>query len=164
MLPDSTASAPVKPTPAYTIELTNRVAGFVIDEKKVARSEQVSRRLLISSNSPTDVSSCPYALTTFALPIISSMYAVSSPRVFDCSVNIACVRCAMNFATNSESGVITTTTAAMPACLANMNPSVPRIVITPVNSCVKPIRRPSAHASASEITRLTISPCGCESI
>ena len=70
----------------------------------------------------------------------------------------------MNFATNSESGVTTTTTTAMPACMKNMNPSVPNMVSTPVNSCVKPISRPSANASASAMTRLTISPCGCESM
>ena len=44
------------------------------------------------------------------------------------------VRRAMNRATNSDSGVMTTTTAAMGALFANMKPSVPKMVAAPVNS------------------------------
>ena len=48
-----------KSTKAYTTELTNRVEGLVMDEKKVARSEQSRSRPLISSKRAVSASSRP---------------------------------------------------------------------------------------------------------
>ena len=42
-------SAPVIPTPVYTRLFTNLVAGFVVDEKKTAFSEQILSLSFISS-------------------------------------------------------------------------------------------------------------------
>ena len=42
--------APNSATAAYTMLFTKRVAGFVIEEKKVARMEYLAKRSLISSN------------------------------------------------------------------------------------------------------------------
>ena len=42
-------NAPLKPTTAYTIELTNLVQGLVSDEKKVAFSESLPSSSLITS-------------------------------------------------------------------------------------------------------------------
>ena len=70
---------------------------------------------------------------------------------------------AIKLATKNESGVITTTASVILALIVIMNISVPSIVITPVKNCVNPISRPSANWSTSEITWLTISPCGCAS-
>ena len=95
---------------------------------------------------------------------ISSISAVCSALVVLCSMNIACVCSAINFATKSDSGVSTTTRSAMRQSSTIMNASVPRIVMTPVKNCVKPIKRPSEKVSTSEITRLTVSPAGCASI
>ena len=64
----------------------------------------------------------------------------------------------MNFATRKETGVIHTTTRAMGMLVISMKTSVPAMVSTPVKSCVKPIRRPSAKVSTSAMTRLTMSP------
>ena len=93
----------------------------------------------------------------------SSMSAVCSPRVTDCRRNIAYVRLAMKLATSSESGVMSTTSSVIGALNVSMKPSVPRIVITPEKSWVKPISRPSANVSTSAIMRLTVSPVGCAS-
>ena len=68
------------------------------------------------------------------------------------------VRRATKLATSSESGVTTTTTAAMRASTLNMKPSVPTMVMTPEKSCVKPISRPSETWLTSVMTRLNISP------
>ena len=70
----------------------------------------------------------------------------------------------MKRATNRETGVTATTTSAISAFWANMNPRVTRIVSTPENSWVKPISSPSANWSASEMTRLTVSPWGWASM
>ena len=66
----------------------------------------------------------------------------------------------MNAATTREIGVTTSTTSVIAAFTETMKPMVPRMVITPVKSWVKPIKRPSANWSTSAITRLTISPAG----
>lgn len=47
--------------------------------------------------------------------------------------------------------------------LMSMMVSVPTISTTPVNSCVKPMSRPSEKVSTSAIMRLTRSPEGCAS-
>ena len=44
-----------------------------------------------------------------------------------------------------------------------MKNKVPRIVKTPVNNCVNPIRRPSDNWSISAMILLIMSPCPCES-
>ena len=95
---------------------------------------------------------------------LSSMMAVSVPRFSDCFLNMLYVRFAINEDTTSDSGVTTTTAAAISGCLTSMKISVPRIVITPVNSCVKPIRTPSDSCSTSDMTRETMSPSGCASM
>ena len=66
----------------------------------------------------------------------------------------------MNFATSSESGVSSTTTSVIFQLIESMKPSVPTMVRTPVNSCVKPMSRPSANWSTSAIMRLSVSPEG----
>ena len=66
----------------------------------------------------------------------------------------------MNFATNRDSGVRTTTTSVIFTLIESMKPSVPTMVKTPVNSCVKPMSRPSANWSTSAIMRLSVSPAG----
>ena len=91
------------------------------------------------------------------------MSAVCSPRVRVCSVNILNVLRAIKAAASRLSGVITTTAAAMTALTEHMKNRVPTMVRTPVNSCVKPISRPSANWSTSAMTRLTTSPVGCRS-
>ena len=53
-----------------------------------------------------------------------------------------------------------TTTSVMGTFSLSMNSRVPRMVRTPLNSCVKPISRPSAKVSTSATMRLTISPEG----
>jgi hypothetical protein len=65
---------------------------------------------------------------------------------------------AMKLATTRDSGVIQTTTSAIPKWILTIKNRVPRMVITPVNNCVKPIRRPSAKVSTSATTRLRVSP------
>ena len=69
----------------------------------------------------------------------------------------------MYFAINIESGVTKMTTSAIFQFIISMKASVPRIVMTPVKNCVKPIKSPSANWSASAIMRLTVSPWGWES-
>ena len=59
--PLTAASAPAKPTAAYTSELTKRVQGLVSDEKNVALSEHWRRRSLTSSNAASVSSSWPNA-------------------------------------------------------------------------------------------------------
>ena len=73
---------------------------------------------------------------------------------------MAYVRLAMKLATNRETGVISTTTSVIGTLSVSMKMSVPRMVITPVKSWVKPMSRPSANVSTSEIMRLTVSPEG----
>ena len=53
-----------------------------------------------------------------------------------------------------------TTTAVMGPLTLSMKPRVPRMVMTPVNSWVKPMSRPSANWSTSAMMRLTIWPVG----
>ena len=67
----------------------------------------------------------------------------------------------MKLATTRERGVIRITTRAIPQWIRTMNTRVRAMVITPVNSWVKPISRPSAKVSTSVTTRLTRSPWGC---
>ena len=55
------------------------------------------------------------------------------------------VRFAMKPATKKDSGVISTTTSVIPTSVVTMKRRVPRMVITPEKSWVKPIRRPSAN-------------------
>ena len=64
----------------------------------------------------------------------------------------------MKLATNSDTGVMTTTTSVITGFIHSMNSSVPTMVSTPVKNCVKPMSRPSANWSTSAIMRLTISP------
>ncbi len=71
---------------------------------------------------------------------------------------------AINAATTRDIGVTSSTTRVMVIFTENMKPKVPSMVMTPVKSWVKPIRRPSANWSTSAITLLTISPAGWESI
>ena len=66
----------------------------------------------------------------------------------------------MKAATSRETGVITTTTAVMVPLTVSIKPKVPKMVMTPVNSWVKPMSRPSANWSTSAMTRLTICPVG----
>ena len=58
---------------------------------------------------------------------------------------------------------MSTTSSVIGALNVSMKLSVPRIVITPEKSWVKPISRPSANVSTSAIMRLTVSPVGCAS-
>ena len=74
-----------------------------------------------------------------------------------------CDLVAMNLATRSDIGVIQTTRTVISGLRFSMNTRVPIIVITPVKSWVKPIRRPSANVSASAIILLKISPVLWES-
>ena len=83
MAPPMAARAPVTPTPAYTRLFTKRVAGLVMEEKKVARRDAFSSRSFTSSNRSSDSFSWEKACTTFWLPIISSIMAVCSPLVSD---------------------------------------------------------------------------------
>ena len=158
------ANAPAIPTQAYTRLLTKRVAGLVMEEKNVALSPHTLRRSLISSNCACASFSWPNAKTTFWLPSISSTREVSSPLVCDCFRNMVYVLLAMKLATNSETGVTRITTTAMAGLIVNMNISVPKIVRTPVNSWVKPMRSPSENWSMSAIRRLMISPWEWESM
>src|SRR5699024_12474831 len=48
--PPTTLNAPTMPTPVYTKELTNRVEGLVMEEKKMARRLHLRSRSLNSSN------------------------------------------------------------------------------------------------------------------
>ena len=157
-------SAPVIPTPVYTRLFTNLVAGFVVDEKKTAFSEQILSLSFISSKFWRVSSSIPNALTTFSFPIISSIKAVCSPLVSDCCLNILYVFLAIKLATTSEIGVIKTTTKVIFMLIVIIKKSVSIIVIIPVNNWVNPISSPSANVSTSVITLLTISPCAWESI
>ena len=59
MCPARADSAPVSATSAYTTALTNRVAGLVMEEKNVARMEQVLSRALISSKRSVSAASRP---------------------------------------------------------------------------------------------------------
>ena len=86
------------------------------------------------------------------------MIAVCSPLVSDCFLNIVYVFFAIYAATKSESGVTHTTTSVIGILTVSIKPNVPSIVMTPVKSCVNPIRSPSANWSTSAITRLTTSP------
>ena len=56
--------------------------------------------------------------------------------------------------------MISTTTRLISTFSRNMNNRVPKMVSTPVNSWVKPIRSPSAKVSTSATIRLTMSPAG----
>ena len=80
-------SAPVSATAAYTTLLTKRVQGLVSEEKKIALSEQAASCSLPSSKSASERASWPNALTTFWLPIISSISAVWLARFSDCCLN-----------------------------------------------------------------------------
>ena len=57
-----------------------------------------------------------------------------------------------------EKGVRTTTASAITQLIENIIPRIAAMVITPVKSCVKPIRRPSEKESMSAVMRLRISP------
>ena len=135
-----------------------------MEEKKMARRLHLRNRSLISSNCSRDFFSWPKACTTFWFPTISSTKPVCSPRTWDCSRNISYVRLAMKAATSRDTGVMTTTTAVMTTLTLSMKISVPRMVMTPENSWVKPMSRPSANWSTSAMTRLTTSPVGRESM
>ena len=92
------------------------------------------------------------------------MKEVCSPLVTDCSLNILYVLLAIKLATTSDNGVITMTTSVILTLIVNINKSVPNIVITPVNSCVNPISKPSLNWSTSATILLTMSPYEFESI
>ena len=77
------------PTPVYTRELTNRVEGLVMEEKKMARRLHLRSRSLISSNFFKESCSRPKACTTFWPWTISSTKPVCSPRTWDCSRNMS---------------------------------------------------------------------------
>ena len=62
-------------------------------------------------------------------------------------------------AIKNDNGVRTTTISVVVTLMEIMNNNVPIMVITPVNSCVNPISRPSENWSTSAMIRLTISPC-----
>ena len=64
----------------------------------------------------------------------------------------------MNFAAKSDTGVRTTTASVIRGLIVSIKIIVPAMVATPVNSCEKPIKRPSENVSISEITLLIISP------
>ena len=81
--PPITARAPATPTPVYTRELTNRVEGLVMEEKKMARREHWRSRSFISPKRSMARPSWPKACTTFWFPTISSTKAVCSPRTWD---------------------------------------------------------------------------------
>ena len=71
---------------------------------------------------------------------------------------------AIKAATNRDTGVITTTTTVISTFTLSMKHKVPRMVITPVKSWVKPMSKPSANWSTSAMTRLTTSPVGWPSM
>ena len=73
------------------------------------------------------------------------------------------VRFAINAATNREMGVRTTTTRVIKGLTDSIKPRVPSMVITPVNSWVKPMSSPSENWSISAMIRLIMSPCWWES-
>ena len=73
------------------------------------------------------------------------------------------VRFATNLATKRESGVMRITTNAIFQSISSINTRVPAMVISPVKSCVNPMRSPSANWSTSAMMRLTVSPVGCRS-
>ena len=60
----------------------------------------------------------------------------------------------------NESGVMKTTTSVIFQFKTTIIVSVPRIVRTPVNTCVKPIKRPSDSVSTSAVILATMSPAG----
>ena len=161
--PVTARKAPMSATAAYTTEFTKRVAGFVMEEKNVAFNVWRRSSSLMVSNFSMFSSSCPYARTTFWFVIISLMNAVWRPRVSDCKRNMANVFFAMKRATKMESGVTSTTTSVVQTLTESMKPMVPMIVTTPVNSCEKPIKRPSANWSTSAMMRETMSPVSCAS-
>ena len=70
----------------------------------------------------------------------------------------------MNLATTKDKGVTTTTVIAIGTLVINIKTSVINIVMIPENKDVLPNKSPSETESASAITRLTRSPCLCESI
>ena len=70
-------------------------------------------------------------------PVISALFS-------DCFWNMLYVFLEIKPEIRSESGVRTITTMATRKFVRIIKKSVPIIVITPVKSCVKPIKRPSA--------------------
>ena len=88
MPPRITAKAPKTPTAAYTRLFTKRVAGLVMEEKKIACREQPWSLSLISPNWLFTASSREKVFTIFWFPIISSTREVCSPRVWDWSLNM----------------------------------------------------------------------------
>ena len=119
--------------------------GLVMLEKKIARREYFCSLSLISSNFSSASSSWENACTTFWLPTISSINAVCSPLVSDCSLNMENVFFAMKLATNRETGVMTTTATVIRTLIVSMKISVPKMVTIPVKNWVNPIRSPSAN-------------------
>ena len=111
----------------------------------MARREQPCSLPLISSNSASASSSWEKACTTFWFPTISSIRAVCSPLVSDCKWNMVNVFFAINPATKNDNGVTSTTTPVTATLTLSINPSVPKMVMTPVKNCVNPISSPSAN-------------------
>ena len=77
------------PTPVYTRELTNRVEGLVMEEKKMARRLHLRSSSLSWSKRSMASPSWRKACTTFWPPTISSTKPVCSPRTWDWSRNMA---------------------------------------------------------------------------
>ena len=65
---------------------------------------------------------------------------------------------AINLATSRETGVASITISEIFQFIESIKMSVPIMVKTPENNCLKPIRRPSAKVSTSLMTLLKTSP------
>ena len=142
----------------------NLVQGLVSEEKNRALTH-TERRFWFSFSKRRSASfSYEKALTVLALPTISSTRVVSSPRASVCRRKSLKVLREMKRATKRDNGVMNTTTRVIRTFMESINPSVPIIVTSPVNSCAKPISRPSETFSISETSRLIISPCFVPSI
>ena len=107
--------------------------------------DDFSSRALISLNFSSFSSSCANACVVFSPLIASSTNAVCSPRVLVCSTKNLWVCEVTNFATNRDAGDAITTTNPIFQLVISMNATVPKIVITPVKNCVKPIKSPSEN-------------------
>ena len=140
-----------------------RVAGLVIEEKKVAFMEYSDSRRLISSNSSQAWAWWSKAWTTFSPPSISLVKPVSSPRVSDCFRNMVKDFLEMKFASTKDRGLSSTTTRVIHGSMLSMKRMVPAMVATPVKSWVKPSSRPSENWSMSVTIRLIRSPEGWRS-
>ena len=85
------------------------------------------------------------------MEVISALFS-------DCSWNMRKVLPAIKLATNREIGVSKITITAIFTLMESINPMVPKMVSTPVNSWVNPIRSPSENWLTSDTIRLKISP------